>query len=389
MKKLYTLLAAFILISTAVQAQHTFTHGNNSFEISGYLISYYQYRPTFAGDPNANDHHKNTFALDDARLVMKGYVKGGFKYELEANFADLVTIAINGIKDIKSAPLTEANISYSCPYINIKAGYFKLPTSASSLVDKIPSPFTHRATIANGDYFSRRDVGLLLNKDFWHQRVNIYAGIVSGMGEQILLGDGDPNGKPEYLARLELSSAYYRDEELDTRDLALPLARVAGNVRYNQKTTFTGNGDATFALDNAKTIDGTKITYGVDAGFMWHGFSAQFEMDHARMSPRNGTPLFNQLALYNTTYFRHGGYLVQVNYYSKLLRSAVGLRYDEFNASDLVGGAQQRTLGIVYNFIWAPYNLTLKVHYDYRFKQPNLNQKWAEDQLRIAVQYTF
>jgi hypothetical protein len=209
------------------------------------------------------------------------------------------------------------------------------------------------------------------------------------MGEQILLGDGDPNGKPEYVARLELSTAYYRDEELDTRDLALPLARVAADVRYNEKTSFSGNGTTTYALDNVRTINGTKVSYGVDAGFMWHGFSAQFEMDHAYMKPHANTPLAAQLALYNTNYYKNGGYLVQVNYYSKFLRSAFSVRYDEFNASDLVDGGQQRTMGFAYNFFCKPYNLTVKLHYAYRLKQPNTNLKWTEDQLRAGLQYTF
>ena len=390
MKKRYFLfLLSAALFPLSNSAQHTFTSGSNSLEIGGYVIAGYQYRPHFKNDPNGNDYSKNTFFLDDARLEIKGYVHGRFRYNLECNFADFIPLAIDGIKAIKSAPVTEANISYINPYINVKAGYMKLPFGASSNMDKIPSPYMQRTFIADGDYYSRRDVGLLLFKDLWHQRINLYAGIYSGMGEQILLGSNDPSGMLEYVGRVQFSSSYYRDEELDMSNLALPVARVAAGVRYSEKNTFTGTGATTFTTDNTKTIDGKKLTYGIDAGFMWHGFSAQFEMAQARLTPHTGSILFNQLALYNTTYYRNGGFLVQANYFSKFLRSAISVRYDEFNPDDLIGGAQMRTLGFAYNFVYKPYGLTLKIHYAYRFKQPNTGIKFKEDMLRIGVQYVF
>ena len=400
MKKIYLQLCIVaLLMPLGSFAQFTFTNGNNSLELSGYLVGFYQYRPQFTGDPKAGDFKKNTFDLDDARFNMKGFVKGGLKFELEINFADIIAF-IGTPTDQTAVPLTEANITYTNPYLNIKAGYFKLPFSPSSMIDKIPSPFMARSAIATGTYFSRRDAGVMIFKDFWHQRINIYAGVCSGNGELILMGQNDPNGKPEYFGRIELSTAYYRKEELDKRNLALPLARIGADIRYNDKTTFSGDGTGVnaYSTGNVMTIDGKKISYGADAAFMWHGFSAQFEMDWSNNIAAPGSPLAEQLATYNTKFFKNGGYLVQANYYNKLLRSAFAIRYDEFNPSDLAGtygsngsflGPQQRTVTFGYNFFALPYNLMIKLHYALRLKEPDINQKWKEDEFRAGFQYTF
>lgn len=399
MKKIYSIIfVAALLLPSAGFAQFTFTNGSSALELSGYLIGFYQYRPQFPGDPRAGDYSKNTFDLDDARFNIKGWTKYGLRFELEINFADIPAF-IATPTDQTAMPLTEANVQYINPYVNIEAGYFKLPFSPSSMIDKVPSPFLARATIANGTYFSRRDVGFMLKKDLWHQRINLYAGMVSGDGELLLAGYSDPNGKPEYFARVELSTAYYRLEELDKRDLQIPLARIGADVRYNDKSQFTGagTGSTTYATDNVMTIDGKKISYGADAAFMWHGFSAQFEMDWGHMIAAPNTPLYKQLASYDTKYFRDGGFLVQANYFNKIARSAFAVRYDVFNPSDLQGeyvngnfqSAQQPTVTFAYNFFALPTNLQVKIHYALRLKEPDINQKWKEDELRAGFEYSF
>ncbi len=400
MKKIFILIALFAtLVPGKTFAQFTFTNGNNSLELSGYLIGFYQYRPQFPGDPKAGDYKKDVFDLDDARFNIKGWNRLGFKFELEINFADIPAFIITPT-DQTAMPLTEANVSYINPYVNIKAGYFKLPFSPSSMIDKVPSPYLARAEIANGTYFSRRDVGFMLFKDLWHQRINLYGGIVSGNGELVVAGQSDPNGKPEYFGRVEFASAYYRLEELDKRDLQIPLVRFGADARYNVKSYFSGDGTGTTTYNsgNIMTIDGKKISYGADAAFMWHGFSAQFEMDWSTNIPAAGTPLAEQLAGYNTLYFRDGGYLVQANYYNKLLRSAFAVRYDEFNPSDLSGsygangtfsGSQERTVTFAYNFFALPSNMVIKIHYALRLKEPDIDQKWKEDEFRAGFQYTF
>ena len=141
MKRISIYIALIALLSPlASMAQFTFTNGNNSLELSGYLIGFYQYRPKFPGDPDAGNYKKNTFDLDDARFNIKGFVKGGLRFEVELNFADIIAF-IQTPTDQTAVPLTEAHINYVNPYVNIEAGYFKLPFSPSSMIDKVPSPF--------------------------------------------------------------------------------------------------------------------------------------------------------------------------------------------------------------------------------------------------------
>ena len=415
MRKIYTHILALLMLSPGISfAQHTFTNGANTLEISGYLIAFYQYRMPNPATPPSSDLHNSTFQLDDARFNLKGYAHGRIKYEIEMNFVDIMTIAFGGTAAIKHLPLTEANVSYINPYVNVKVGYFKVPFSSSSLVDKVPSPFMQRTLIADGDYFTRRDAGILLSHDFWHQRVSVTAGVISGMGEAIILGKGDPNGMPEEVARIQLSNAHYRDEEFDTRNLSKPLFRIVADFRYSNKTQYMGTGlpltdktdlanhgnfdtTAPWANQPVRNINGQKYSYGIEAAFMWHGFSAQFERNVGIMKPHeyltDATTKDNLYAYlqhkFNTNYFKNGGYLIQANYFNRKLWSGVAVRYTEFQPFDLAEGQEQRTMSFSYNFFMKPYNLTIKLHYDYRFNLPSSGVKWNNDQFRGGVQYVF
>jgi hypothetical protein len=392
MKRISTLLIYFaLLVPVFSYAQHTFTSGNTSMEISGYLIAFYAYEPNANGITPTGKH--NLFDLDDARLQFAGMTKGNhgaFKWEVEANFATVAELAIDGISKIKDAPLTEAHVTYVNPIVNVKMGYFKIPFSPNSIADKLGSAFLDRPQMSNGDYFNRRDAGILLIKDFWHQRISVTAGAVSGMGEQILLGKGATNGQPSFVGRLQFSNAYYRDdEEIDYRDVQKPIFRVAGDVMYDKNTVFSGEGDNLVNISNVKTVDGLKLSYGIDAAFMWRGFSAQFELENAYIKPNQAAANTLLLPQYNTQYFLDGGYSATVNYYNRALMSVFSIRYSSFRETDLVAGNEQATLAFAYNFVYRPYNLTFKVHYGYYFKQPDTEIKWDNDHFRAGIQWVF
>jgi hypothetical protein len=394
MKKISTLFIYFILFAPAFSfAQHTFTSGNTSMEIGGYIIAFYSYEPNAPGITFTGKH--NLFDLDDARLQFSGFTKGGgnlgsFKWEMEANFATITEIAIDGISKIKDQPLTEANVTYMNPIVNIKVGYMKVPFSAISNEDKMGTPFLDRPQIANGDYFSRRDAGILLMKDFWHQRITLTAGAVSGMGEQIMLGKGAVNGQPSFVARAQFSNAYYRNqEEIDYRDLQKPVFRIVGDLMYDKNTIFSGEGDNLVNTSNVKTVDGLKISYGIEGALMWRGFSAQFELDNAYIKPNQAAANTLMLPQYNTQYFLDGGYAAQASYYNRTLMSVFSVRYSSFRETDLVAGNEQSTLAFAYNFIFRPYNLTFKAHYGYYFKQPDSGIKWDNDHFRVGIQWVF
>jgi hypothetical protein len=318
-------------------------------------------------------------------LELDGRVKQRFQYKVLVNFADL-SYLFNDTKSLDRTPLLDAHLTYLSRIVNIRVGYMKIPYSQASAESSVEMPFLQRAEMVRGDVFSRRDAGIMLYRDFWNQRINVYGGIYTGMGEQTLLGRNDLNGKLEYVARVEFSyPGNYRDNELDRNDLQRPTFRLGGNARYAEKNSFlSGNDDY-----NIKTIDGKKITYGADAGFMWHGFSAQFEFNQLHLIPREKSALANELKLYNTTFKRAGGYLVQLNYFIKWISSAVAVRYDEYNPSDLVEGNTRRNLSVAYDFFYPRQNLALKMQYWYRFNQENTGTKWNDDRIRIAVQYSF
>ena len=393
MKRISTLLISFALLLPAFGfAQgHTFTSGNTSMEISGYVIAFYAYEPNTAGQKTTGDH--NLFDLDDARLQFNGMTKGdhgAFKWEVEVNFATVAELAIDGISKIKDAPLTEAHVTYINPVVNIEMGYFKLPFSPNSMADKLGSAFLDRPQMSDGDYFNRRDAGVLLLKDFWHQRITLTAGAVSGMGEQILLGKGATNGQPSFVGRVQFSNSYYRnDEEVDYRDVQKPVFRIAGDVMYDKNTVFSGEGDNLVNTSNVKTVDGLKVSYGVDGGFMWRGFSAIFELENAYIKPNQAAANTLMLPQYNTKYFLDGGYSAGVNYYNRTLMSVFSVRYSSFREWDLSAGNEQATLAFAYNFVYRPYNLTFKIHYGYYFKQPDDGLKWDNDHFRAGIQWVF
>ena len=393
MKRISTLLISFaFLLPVFTFAQgHTFTSGNTSMEISGYIVAFYGYEPNTAGHTITGSH--NLFDLDDARLQFAGMTignHGSFKWEIEANFATIPEIAIDGISKIKDAPLTECHVTYVNPIVNIKMGYFKLPFSPNSIADKLGSAFLDRPQTSNGDYFNRRDAGILLIKDFWHQRITLTAGAVSGMGEMILLGKGSTNGQPSFVGRVQFSNSYYRDdEEVDYRDVQKPIFRIAGDVMYDKNTVFSGEGDNLVNISNVKTVDGLKVSYGIDGGFMWRGFSAQFELENAYIKPNQAAANALMLPQYNTQYFLDGGYSAGVNYYNKTLMSVFSIRYSSFREWDLSAGNEESTLAFAYNFVYRPYNLTFKIHYGYYFKEPETGYKWDNDHFRAGIQYEF
>ena len=210
------------------------------------------------------------------------------------------------------------------------------------------------------------------------------------MGEMILLGKGSTNGQPSFVGRVQFSNSYYRDdEEVDYRDVQKPIFRIAGDVMYDKNTVFSGEGDNLVNISNVKTVDGLKVSYGIDGGFMWRGFSAQFELENAYIKPNQAAANALMLPQYNTQYFLDGGYSAGVNYYNKTLMSVFSIRYSSFREWDLSAGNEESTLAFAYNFVYRPYNLTFKIHYGYYFKEPETGYKWDNDHFRAGIQYVF
>jgi hypothetical protein len=379
------LFMAICSISTV--AQVTLGNGKHVLEISGAASTYYNHRMYKDGIDN---FRKNRFRLRDAQIQLEGRVGRNFEYELQFDIADLASPE----KDPENPGLMDAYVKYKgLKVVDITMGYTKLPYSRFSLTPFIYSPYWQRAELVRGDVFSRRDVGVTLSKSFYKQTITAYAGMYTGTGE-LLFGDNDATGRLEYVGRVEASwPARYRYRDVDDKISPKPIFFLGLNGRYTNRPLKPGRFFPAGAVGEygIKTINGEKLTYGLDAAMQYMGFSAQFEMHQLKATPQNANdPLLKGLPLNQTEGFmKAGGYVVQANYFSKPLRSIFSARFEELNLNDLVPGIQRR-LGAAYCFQIDGFNAMIKFQYFHVLEEEigvdELN--WTK-QFRIGVQYLF
>lgn len=358
-----------LLISTQAWGQFTLYKGNHSLEISGMMTSFYNYRFYHEG---TTDFKKNRFGLRDLQLQLEGRKGKKCEYELQIDFADI----FSKVDDPENPGLMDANFTYKAfPFLDIKAGYQKIPYSRSTLVPFVYSPFFQGAEMTRGQLFSRRDVGITLQSSLFRQLINIYGGIYSGLGESILRGENDSKGKSEYAARVDFSyPSRYRYREIDFHKTAIPMFTLGINGRYSEKSVSLGQD---FQI---KTLDGYKTLYGFDFSCQYKGFSFQLESHQMYGVPRDPSYLQGL----NTRYFKAGGILFQGNYYSKKLKSSLSIRYDEFNPNDLILGDTQRSISYAYSYYIDGTNSVIRIQYWQRLKNEITNSKWTDDQIRIG-----
>ena len=382
-------------------SQVTFTNGENSLEMFGIVAAYYNWRFLDANDPNNHinnnitqplDKKNNTFGLGTARLNLYGMHSTTWEYRLEFDMDALATPSSSS-KPGNYSPLLNAYMVYKpLKGLRITGGYQKVPYSASNLAYYANQPYWDRPLISSGDFFSRRDLGITIQQNLLNDHIRIWGGIYSGMGEYIVTnvtsGNGDSNGKPEYIGRIDFSTAKYDFNSIyDNRNSQRPVLSVGFNGRYTEKTqSITGLADY-----DLKIIAGKKTIIGMDAAFAYKGFSAQFEIHQLIITPSTTNADTLLLQGKNTTYFRAGGMFVTANYYNRKLKSGVYCRYENFCPNDLVqNNTVEQTLTFGYNFFLKGYKSMLRTQYIYRLNKNNpLNTNYNNDQLRIGWQYMF
>ena len=197
-RKFSTLL---ILVPFITNAQEPFklSNGDNVLEIGGIVSSYINLRTYENGiTPKLKN---NTFKLKDARLDLNGKFGKDFDYHLQMDFGSM-----EAVYDPAMTPLNDAHITYKGlkKVFNIRFGYGKLPYSMNSFVDHEWTPFWERPMVTKGDFFSRRDIGIRLDRSFWNDRIKSFVGMYSGTGELAMTGVNDPSGDFEYIGRIEL-----------------------------------------------------------------------------------------------------------------------------------------------------------------------------------------
>ena len=381
----------FALFPSLLIAQVTIQNGNHVLEISGSTSTYANYREL---KPTSNNRNKDRFRLRDAQLQLEGRIGNIWEYELQVDFVDLASSS-TGVIDAENPGLMDAHVTYKgLKWFEVKAGYGKLDYSRSSLVPFIYTPYWQRAQIARGDLFSRRDVGLQLSKSFWKQRVYVSGGVYTGLGEISLRGDNDASGQPEFVGRAEFAyPTRYRHRDIDDRITPIPMFAIGLNARYTDKTQPEGRSLPEDAAGEFgwRVIDGKRYAYGLDFAFQYQGFSAQFEIHQLRAEPSRVTdPLFVGLSPQQTRgYVLAGGYLAQINYFYKDIKTIFSLRYEELDLNDLVPGRSQRfSPAIAYQI--NGYNAMIKFQYFNNLgTQESIDPLRWNEQFRLGIQLAF
>ena len=378
MKKL--LLFAFAVVATNVanaqfsefqnNAGSTFTlsSDNNTLQIGGRISGYYEYRTLKSGVTNLSH---NGWAMKDGDIDLLGKTSSKFVYEFHISVLDLATAAATQNTNNPANPGIKAGyLQYVGWPVSIKLGYDKLPYSQGSLNEVYGTPMWSHANLYGGDLFSRRDFGLTLNYQGWKNRINLYAGAYSGMGENFFEYGNDASGTFQYVGRAEFSyPGKMKYQPIDEENSPIPQFRVAVNGRYEDKTQPAGQSITTNYPDapgvyGTRIFDGKQTVYGGDFMFKYRGISVLFETDMMRMQPTSPTdPLYEGTpASFNGGHVNAGGYVTGINYNWQNIKSVFSVQYESFNTNDLVSGHQE-WLYLGYAYKVNGFNSVFKVEY--------------------------
>jgi hypothetical protein len=386
MKKTLVLSTYFLCITILSSAQIAVSKGDLNMEIGGVLSTYYNKRWIKENATNQS-LNKDRFKLRDARFFIKGSI--GKKYEFNLQ-ADLSSIG-SGVADPESPTLFDANFAYTgIKTFKVIVGYGKLPYSRTSLVPFSKSPYWQRAEAFRGDIYSRRDVGLTLEKSFWQNRIKSYAGVYTGTGEVYYQGDNDPSGGLEYVGRIAISYPNeYKYREIDTDVSDEINIAVGGNARYTKRNlpeerTFIPGQTGEYGV---KAINGERLGLGADAVVMFKGFSASFEIQKLKGTPlKDNDPLLRGIPKEQSKgFFYFGGWVAQANYFSKPLKTIFSVRYDQMDLNDLEPGRAER-FSAALAFQLSGFKSMIKAQYFNVLKEDPMDPLRYKHQFRIGWQ---
>ena len=385
------ILIAAVFAVNSTQAQFTVVGRNSVSEISGWFTPIYNFRfynPELPNNDHAKINSKDALGVDYARFTLNGKIRGKFEYSFEYDLAS--TFA--GNTDVTASPVTDANLTYTgCKFFNVKVGYMKVPFSMGSMITEKYSAFEGRPEVVRSGFFSRRDAGVMLFKDFLNQRLNVSAGIYSGMGEYIWYGATDAIAQPEYMARVTYSyPSKVREREVDLNSTPVPQFRIGVNGSYNKRDTTIDGGHNVGSSTPLTYIKGEKYGYGADFTFFYNNFSFQVEADQFRYQPADLTMIpVNSNGNILTKYFRGGGWYGQLNYFCPKLKSSFSVRYDNINVNDAVKGDNGNTVSYSYQYYFNSYKTVFRMQYWQRLHDVDTHLPLENDQLRIGFQFLF
>jgi hypothetical protein len=248
--------------------------------------------------------------------------------------------------------------------------------------------------MARGNLFSRRDAGITFSHSSFQRRLNVYAGIYTGLGENtIRIGENDDSGQPEYAARLELCwPSYYRHRDIDTRHTPIPMFSLGLNGRYSNKRLPSGSFFPSGSTGDwgVKVVDGEKSIYGLDVSAQFMGLSAQFEIHRAQLTPADTSSILLRkipLSLSGGHVFA-GAWSGQLAYFSKRLKTIFSVRIENYNINDLEGGFASRFSGALCYQIDGFYSM-IRLQYLYIDQEDPLDPLDWQSQWRLGWQYLF
>ena len=407
MKKLvlFTLLTGAISYSSYGQnnfseftdnpSAFTLSSDKNTLQIGGRMAFYYENRILKSGETNL-DH--NGFDVKDMDLDILGHTASKFSYEVHYSLIDIVTAAVTKNTAAPMSPgFKAAYMEYDGFKIHIKFGYDKLPFSQDNISHEHETPFWSHPNLTGGDFFSRRDLGITFNTSLLKDKINLYAGAYSGLGETVFEYGGDASGSFEYVGRAEFSyPSKMKYNVIDEENSPILHFRVAANARYEDKTqpgggTIAANYPDAVGIYNTYMVNGTRTIYGGDALLMYRGFSLTLEDDIMNMHPvSQSDPLFNGTPeSVNKGVVNAGGFTSSLNYDWLKAKSVFSIGYENTNANDLVVGHMEWVdLGYAYTF--NSFNSCAKLEY-YIPTVEDVNSKPLKytGQLRVGYQIVF
>jgi hypothetical protein len=392
-----TVFALVIANSIFSQVSLTSSDQKTSLQIGGLFSAYYNLRLL---KPGYDNYKHNEPGLKDMELDFWGKSSEKFVYELKVNFAELIADAASGgVTGNAFSPddpgLKSGYVMYKGFPVHIKLGWDKLPYSQSSITDTYETPYWSRDLLTGGDMFSRRDMGLTLSSSFLDERINIYGGAYSGVGEYFIYnGDNDASGQPEYVGRIDFSyPEKYDYKAIDIAGATVPKFRIGANIRYTNKTQPGSNTLSSTILGDydLNIVDGKKTVYGFDFSGEYKHFSVQLENQMIRLLPvSQSDKLFGGTAQsVNQNKVNAGGWVGAINYNWKNINSVFSVKYENVNLDDLIYGNEEN-LYVGYAYLIKGWHSCLKAEWVRPLKEDvNSDPLKYTNNFRIGLQIMF
>ncbi len=368
---------------------------NNSIQVGGRVSGYYEFRWLKPGNDN---YSHNGWAMKDGDLDVLGRTASKFVYEFHFSLLDLATAAATQNTAAPDAPGIKAGyLEYRGWPVRIKFGFDKVPFSQGSLNDVWASPMQSHANLYSGDLFSRRDFGITLNYRTWKERINLYGGVYSGLGENFFEYGNDASGRFEYIGRAEFSfPGKMKYCSIDEENSAKPQFRIGIDGRYEDKRQPAGQSILTDEPDaigpyGIKLFDGKRLVYGADAMLKYKGISALFEADMMKCQPTDPSDLLyaGTPASFNRGYVKAGGIVTGLNYNFEKIHSVFSVQYEHFNTNDLQQG-EQEWMYYGYAYKVDGFNSVFKIeYYKPTLEDHNGSPLKYYQQIRVGYQVVF